>query len=62
MTKPVKVRLATLLTNPADEYGQDTEDGCRSAALTVTHDDLARLWVPVERWQARSWGATAKRA
>ena len=35
MTKPVKVRLATLLTNPADEYGQDTEDGCRSAGLTV---------------------------
>ena len=43
MTKSVKVRLATLLTNLADEYGQDTEDGCRSVGLTVTHDDLARL-------------------
>ena len=43
MTKSVKVRLATLLTNLADEYGQDTGDGGRSVGLTVTHDDLARL-------------------
>lgn len=43
MTKSVRVRLATLLTKLADEYGEDTDDGCRSVGLTVTHDDLARL-------------------
>ncbi len=43
MTKPVKVRLATLLLNLAEEYGEDRHDGGRSLGLTITHDDLARL-------------------
>ena len=43
MTKPVRVRLAALLLNLADEYGQDQPDGSRSVGLTITHDDLARL-------------------
>ena len=43
MTKSVRVRLATLLTNLADEYGEDRSDGARSVGLTITHDDLARL-------------------
>ena len=43
MTKSVKVRLATLLLNLAEEYGEDLADGTRSVGLTITHDDLARL-------------------
>jgi CRP-like cAMP-binding protein len=43
MTKPVRVRLATLLLNLADEYGEDLPAGGRSLGLTITHDDLARL-------------------
>ena len=43
MTKSVKVRLATLLLNLAEEYGEDRADGARSVGLTITHDDLARL-------------------
>ena len=43
MTKSVRVRLATLLTNLADDYGEDLDDGSRSLGLTITHDDLARL-------------------
>ncbi len=43
MTKSVKVRLATLLLNLSDEFGEANADGTRSVGLTVTHDDLARL-------------------
>jgi CRP/FNR family transcriptional regulator len=43
MTKPVRVRLATLLLNLAEEYGEDRDDGARSVGLTISHDDLARL-------------------
>ncbi|MDP6983355.1 MAG: Crp/Fnr family transcriptional regulator [Candidatus Latescibacteria bacterium] len=43
MTKPVRVRLATLMLNLADEYGGDLPEGGRSLGLTITHDDLARL-------------------
>ena len=43
MTKPVRVRLATLLLNLAEEYGEDGADGARSVGLTISHDDLARL-------------------
>ncbi|MBT3346004.1 MAG: Crp/Fnr family transcriptional regulator [Gemmatimonadetes bacterium] len=43
MTKPVRVRLATLLMNLSDEYGEDLPEGGRSLGLMITHDDLARL-------------------
>lgn len=43
MTKSVKVRLATLLLNLSEEFGEAKPDGTRSVGLTVTHDDLARL-------------------
>ena len=43
MTKSVKVRLATLLLNLSEEFGEAHADGTRSVGLTVTHDDLARL-------------------
>ena len=43
MTKSVKVRLATVLLNLSEEFGQANADGTRSVGLTITHDDLARL-------------------
>lgn len=43
MTKPVRVRLATLLLNLSDEYGEELPAGGRSLGLLISHDDLARL-------------------
>ena len=43
MTKSVRVRLATLLLNLSNDYGEDADGGARSLGLTITHDDLARL-------------------
>ena len=44
-------RMESLL-NRYPELGYRTTkfSRCRSVGLTVTHDDLARLWAPVERW------------
>ena len=43
MTRPVRQRLAALLLDTAESYGEDGRDGGRSLGLTLTHDDLARL-------------------